>query len=253
MSMNFSSWFSPSRAVCPMCGNRHTQARIGIANPLKHPDPRRIIDSLCGSCRHAIPWIVYPACRICGRAERCEDCLRRKIRHYELSRCGVRYDKAMKDWLALYKYRGHEGVENVLAAMLAFAFERLGEATKLTFHGITAVPLAPERLRERNFNQAERLAQRLSEWYGLSYSPMLLRLRHTEKQSLKTRRSRVTDMRGNFAADPAVLFSERASPHRIIIVDDVYTTGSTLDECARILKQAMPNRAEVYGLLWARS
>jgi ComF family protein len=156
----------------------------------------------------------------------------------------------MKEWLALYKYSGNEGLEGVLAAILAFAYERLRDVSRCRFDAITSVPLAPERLRDRGYNQAERLAVRLAEWYGLNYRPLLLRLRHTEKQSLKTRRSRVTDMRGNFSVVADESFSEK-----IILVDDIYTTGSTLDECARVLTRDVQSGLprEVYGVLWARS
>ncbi|WP_052476041.1 ComF family protein [Cohnella kolymensis] len=174
----------------------------------------------------------------------------------------MRYDSLMKDWLALYKYRGHEKLEPVLAAMLAFAYERLNDElgsrnTYPFFHTITSVPLAPERLQERGFNQAERLAVQLSQWYGIRCRPLLARLRHTEKQSLKTRQSRVNDMMGNFAATSAVDSTDNLpnSVHRIILIDDVYTTGSTINECARVLKEssAPDSPAEIYGLLWARS
>ncbi|MFC5401758.1 ComF family protein [Cohnella soli] len=176
-------------------------------------------------------------------------------RHFKSSRCAVRYDARMKEWLALYKYRGNEGLENAFAAMLAFAYERLVETAGITLPSLTAVPLAPERQRDRGFNQAERLARKLAEWYGLSYSPVLRRLRHTEKQSLKTRSSRIIDMRGNFAADAGALFSDNESPIRLLIVDDVYTTGSTLDECARVLKESGQGRGglDLFGLMWARS
>ncbi len=250
MRVNINSWFASVKSACPICGRGSSQGSQSIPIPIKHPAPRQVMATLCGSCRQAIPWIAYPTCRICGRAERCEDCIRRQVRHFSISRCAVGYDKPMKDWLALYKYRGNEQLELVLAAMLAFAYERLCEAIQPDFHAITSVPLAPERLLDRGFNQAERLAIRLANWYGLSYSPMLERLRHTEKQSLKTRRSRVVDMRGNFAAVSTALFSPT-----IILVDDIYTTGSTLDECARVLQQANQIEAKttVYGLLWARS
>ncbi|WP_239615861.1 ComF family protein [Cohnella mopanensis] len=249
MLFNLISWFAPSQQDCPVCGRNASQASSPIVVPVKHAEPRRILTSLCGTCRKSIPWITHAICRICGRAESCEDCIRRQNRYYALSRCAVRYDPQMRDWLALYKYRGNEGLEAVLSAMLAFAYERLCEVTPSGFDVITSVPLAPERLRARGYNQAERLAIRLAEWYGLEYRPMLLRLRHTEKQSLKTRRSRVVDMRGNFAAVPTDLVSGT-----VLLVDDIYTTGSTLDECARVLTQAFPEASrEVYGLLWARS
>jgi len=250
MPLNLSSWFAPIARNCPVCGRTASRGINPVSVPVKHPEPRRILTSLCGACRQCIPWIAYPVCRICGRAERCEDCVRRQNRHYAFSRSAVRYDQRMKEWLALYKYRGNEGLEGVLAAMLSFAYERLREVSQYGFDAITAVPLAPERQQDRGYNQAERLATRLAEWYGLSYRPLLLRLRHTEKQSLKTRRSRVTDMRGIFSAIPSDSLSER-----IILVDDIYTTGSTLDECARVLTQAVQSgmSREVYGVLWARS
>ncbi|XID91018.1 ComF family protein [Paenibacillaceae bacterium WGS1546] len=247
---SFSTWFAPSKRCCPICARDAGKDASAAAVPLRNPAPRRIIASLCGMCRDAIPWIVHPACRICGRAERCEDCVRRQRRSTVFSRCAVRYDDEMKEWLALYKYRGHEGLETVMAAMLAFAYEQLRDAARTDFQAIASVPLAPERLRDRGFNQAERLALRLADWYRIPYRPMLVRLRHTEKQSLKSRRGRVVDMRGSFAADPKALFSGN-----ILLIDDVYTTGSTLEECARALRQAeAPNAPlRVYGLLWARS
>jgi len=254
MRLNVGSWFASTKRECPICGRDASQgasAAAAVPIPIRNPAPKRALASLCGLCRQAIPWIVHPVCRVCGRAESCEDCIRRTQRSYAISRCAVRYTDAMRDWLALYKYRGNEGVETILAAMLAFALERLQAATsQASFPVITAVPLAPERLRERGFNQAERLACRLSEWYGMAYRPLLHRLRHTEKQSLKTRRSRVVDMRGNFAAVSTASFSGN-----IVLLDDVYTTGSTLDECARVLRQASEPQADsrIYGLLWARS
>jgi competence protein ComFC len=272
--MNIRSWFSANAVVCLVCGRDNKPAGAEIPIPVRNPLPRRILSSLCSPCLSSIPWIVHPVCRICGRFERCDDCVRRKERHFAMSRCSVRYDSLMKDWLALYKYRGNEELESVMAAMLAFAFERLcGEFPEVStrtkpisrFPVITSVPLAAERLADRGFNQAERVAIRLSQWYRASYQPMLVRLRHTEKQSLKSRRSRVVDMRGNFSlasnnlsdipSEPINLLYPDV-PARIILVDDIYTTGSTLDECARVLREGGGDRRNppvVYGLLWARS
>jgi competence protein ComFC len=300
MPINIFSWFSATTSTCPTCGRSHSSSAHSAPIPIVHPVPRRMINSLCDSCKQAIPWIVHPLCRVCGRHERCEDCIRRKDRQYSISRCAVRYDSLMKEWLALYKYRGSERLEPILAAMLAYAYERLCEENRLLTTqsvnlSVTSVPLAPERLQDRGFNQAERLALQLSQWYGLSYRSMLLRLHHTEKQSLKTRRNRVVDMRGNFSAVPMTVSSHVLSPgsptvpttisspvlspvppivhstvlsdippvvssalfsnRRIILIDDIYTTGSTLNECARVLREAADSAAvpEIYGLLWARS
>ncbi|MFC5528970.1 ComF family protein [Cohnella yongneupensis] len=251
--------------------------------PIHNPAPRRHLQALCGACLASIPWITHPLCRICGRAEACEDCARRTIRHYAACRCAVRYDDAMKEWLARYKYRGHERLAPILAAILASALERLEElllseapakrvqctnSTQRTirtslnsaplFQAITSVPLSLERHRERGFNQAESLALHLSEWYGIPYRPMLRRVRHTEKQSLKSRRSRVTDMRGIFESEETHGALVSPLPQlrcNILLVDDVYTTGSTVNECARILQQSHTDarNVRIFGLTWARS
>lgn len=242
-----SQWFAVSQHACPMCG-QHSRDHSPLLLPVRHSDPRRILQSLCRTCRSAIPWITHPLCLVCGRAETCGDCARRKVRHYESCRCAVRYDDTMRDWLARYKYRGNERLAPVLAAMLAYAFE--SRFASLSFDAITSVPLSPERLRERGFNQAERLAIQLADWYSIPYVPLLSRIRHTEKQSLKSRRSRVVDMRGIFASMNGTIDFSLSSAN-LLLLDDVYTTGSTINECARIIRGAYPS-SRVYGMAWAR-
>lgn len=260
-------WLGPSARSCRLCG-RQSAVRQSVPCPVRHPDAAAILRFLCSACSEAIPWIHRPICRICGRPEVCPDCPRREERYVVFSRSAVRYDNRMKELLALYKYRGSERLEAIMAAILSSAYERIcteltARVAKSHFRAITSVPLAQERLEERGFNQAERMARLLAGWYGIPYLPLLRRNRHTEKQSLKTRRSRLTDMRGNFSADPVVLShlmeacAQAEEPVRILIADDVYTTGSTLNECARAVRTALPplaaKRLEIYGLLWARS
>lgn len=245
-----SQWFASARQTCPMCGQR-CRAETPRLVPVRHPGPRRILRALCGTCRSAIPWITHPLCRICGRAETCEDCKRRTIRHFAACRCAVRYDDKMREWLARYKYRGNERLAPILAAMLAYSLESQLATSGPFFQAITSVPLSSERLRERGFNQAERLAAYLADWYGIPYRSMLRRVKHTEKQSLKKRRNRVMDMRGIFegAADGSA--ASTLSSGNFLLLDDVYTTGSTIDECARIIRESNPN-VRVYGIAWAR-
>ncbi|WP_373230777.1 ComF family protein [Cohnella sp.] len=258
---SFSRWMQPNSSSCPVCGSQVRKACASDASPIpiRHPGPRSVLLSLCGGCREAIPWIASPICRVCGRPEICGDCERLDVRHYEVCRSAVRYNSAMKEWLALYKYRGREVLEPVMAAMLAFAYEQLqrdfisrgGMSSSQPI--VTSVPLARERLEDRGFNQAERMAVRLAGWYGLAYSPLLKRLFHTEKQSLKDRRSRTSDMRGIFMLDESFSTVEGAA---FLLVDDIYTTGSTINECARILRTGASHSNGdplVLGLQWARS
>ncbi len=231
----------PDKCLC--CGK---SARRG-ANPL----------SLCAACYDGIPWIRSVRCATCGRSEDCGDCTRRRGTHFVCSRSAVKYDASMKAWLARYKYRGDERLAGLFVEMLSFAYDRLARelsADNRTVHYITYAPLSEERLRERGFNQAEQMAQGVGRKYKVPVVPLLVRTRHTDKQSYKTRAERLGDLQNAFALDRSGLGQIKrpdGSPKlTIVIVDDVYTTGSTLNECAKTLISGLD--AAVYGLTWAR-
>lgn len=132
---------------------------------------------------------------------------------------------------------------------------------------LVPVPVSESRLVERGFNQAERLADVLSGRRGIPQLPLLVRTHHTGKQSFKQRAERIADMKHAFAGNPdgAVLLQfevwletlgKGTRPLQIIIVDDIYTTGSTIRACADTIKtlcDSYGKAAEIYSLTWARS
>lgn len=163
----------------------------------------------------------------------------------------------MKEWLGRFKYRGDERLQLLFSAMFVSLFRQFLPDQGLKSKDVavlTYVPLSRERLEERGFNQAELFARGLGAAFGLPVLPLLDRTRHTGKQSFKTRSERFNDLRGVFAANRARLeqlpVGQRTEPAHIVLIDDVYTTGSTLNECARVITEALPSR--VYGLTWAR-
>jgi ComF family protein len=164
----------------------------------------------------------------------------------------------MKEWLSLFKYRGDERLLQLFAEMLMHAYRKLLEAEDgqgKRYDCITFVPLSEERLLERGFNQAELLALELSKRVGIPVVKLLTRLRHTHKQSFKGRSERLNDLSGAFGVDMEAVgkltMARRTSPIRILLLDDVYTTGSTLHQCALEIRKHS-STAEVYGLTWAR-
>lgn len=97
------------------------------------------------------------------------------------------------------------------------------------------------------------MAKVLGKNLELPVVPLLVRSRHTDKQSQKTRSGRLEDVQGLFELDERVCSLMPASFRSgfdLYLVDDVYTTGSTMNECAKVLRAGLP--ARVFGLTWAR-
>jgi competence protein ComFC len=213
---------------------------------------------LCHVCFKRIPWLRQVLCQTCGRGEQCSDCLRRGQAYFLKNRSAVRYDDTMKDLLARYKYRGDERLKEVVGHMLIHAYrlvqaEAVRDRTSPVREFITFVPVSERRLLERGFNQAEQMAVELGRRVGIPVLPLLHRSKHTDKQSFKKRSERLDDLQHVFELSTVhieLLMNIEQSPCIIYVVDDVYTTGSTMNQCAKVLQESL--RADVYGLTWAR-
>lgn len=261
----------------------------------KNAPLNREFAGICDACARAIPWIVRPRCLDCGRAIGCPDCSRTgpNERAFVMNRSAVMYNGLMREWLAQYKYRGNERYAGLLAGMLARAYAlmerelspegrarhlRVGQMSRWMVHAVTSVPVSEVRLRERGFNQADAIATGLARQIKVPYLRLLQRKRHTDKQSFKTRMDRMRDMEDAFVTRPhAIELMSRAFaaasaekrmnmvpdrsndallPLRVLLIDDIYTTGSTVHACAEALRKhekALGQPIEVYCLTWARS
>ncbi|WP_438348840.1 ComF family protein [Paenibacillus sp. FA6] len=253
---------APAVVACLTCGrmgNRSTQ-----------------VHGICPDCYKGIPWIRQPRCCICGRHIGCPDCTRINgyERFFECNRSAVAYKPMMREWLGQYKYRGNERYSELLVMMLGKAYVSMRNehrqtkvAPPWTIDVITCVPVSTIRLEERGFNQAEVLAIELAELMRLPFARMLLRERHTDKQSFKSRSERIRDMQNVFSGDQNIIniahnilqTRQRSlgnAPLRILVIDDIYTTGSTINACACVLKEigkVIGYPVEVFSLTWARS
>lgn len=249
-------WLAPPGESCVWCGGRNEG---GGSDEL-------LGDCLCRRCRRAVPWIAKAACHSCGRYEACPDCVRRPEAERIMNRGAVRYDPFMKELLARYKYRGSERLAPLFGSMIAQAYRLLQLELALERRDrlptvISYIPLSERRLQERGFNQAERLAKAVAASRRLELFPLLVRSRHTEKQSYKSRGERLDSLHGAFMPDAAGFrWLERryaGGPCNIVLVDDVYTTGSTLHHAAEVVHAAVRRQGSfhgvrVYGVTWAR-
>lgn len=275
---------APQAVSCLLCGKLHNEARSAEGfNRSKLT--LRLQQSVCGVCLSTIPWLTRIVCHRCGRGIHCDDCLRTPQRSFILNRSAVYYNPAMRALLAQYKYRGNEELAPLLADMLVPAFERMTAelAARITPSGpaqhkqshknialywdaITFVPISPERALDRGFNQAEQLANDLAQRYRIPLMQLLIRERHTEKQSFKTRSERMRDTRQLFNINTVefdklrniklTLRNKEKSTNRVLrvlIIDDIYTTGSTGEACSQALSLYSGQPLEIYILTWARS
>ncbi len=345
---------APPGATCLTC---NTRALLSSTYP-----------GICLKCVERIPWIRSIRCPRCGRGMGCPDCARPHMqnRSFTCNRSAVQYNELMKDWIGMYKFRGHQRYAPLLTSLLVQAFQAMSEemtaalakeplasvAHAATFaqnqvdayphpprprvpheghtqqnrshtstdvranpatgyplsllqsskprwrpDAVTYVPVSAERLAERGFNQAERLAAGLAAATRLPLVDLLQRQINTTKQSFKTRGERIQTMQDAFAIQSngvelllslkeaahfdsqgksfqgsTVYYSENIQhsthqpsmnlttnlrqPLRLLLVDDIYTTGSTLDACGHVILEngyELNTPVEIYALTLARS
>jgi ComF family protein len=206
---------------------------------------------VCEECLSAIQPIGSGTCAVCGERifgpyalslnageVRCGLCLRMAPPFVRATAYGS-YESGLRELIHLLKYEQVRPAANVLGRMLAEAIEDLlpsfGDAPAL----VVPVPLHRDKLRQRGFNQAELIARA-----ALKLSPakdrlplhadVLTRERPTQSQTGLTRHQRRENIRGAFAvADPGTV-----AGCEVLLVDDVFTTGTTVSECARILRRS---------------
>lgn len=141
-----------------------------------------------------------------------------------------RYQGVIKKLVTELKYAGIKEIGLVIGELLADAV--IIPPVEI----ITAVPLYPDKLRQRGFNQTEIIGQRLSKLLHLPYQPLLIKTKSTTPQaSLTDRHQRLHNLHNCFALNPE--YSNQL-PASVLLIDDVITTGATLCSCAEVLKQA---------------
>lgn len=141
------------------------------------------------------------------------------------------YDGPAGAAIRLLKFAGKKKMAPLLAASLAPLAAELKKTYRLDT--MVPVPLHPLRRRERRFNQAEEVGRRVAVSIGVELCGRgLVRTRHTRPQVELKGEERLANVRGAFAA------REDFSGKRILLIDDVITTGATVDECGRVLRKA---------------
>ncbi|NTV50712.1 MAG: ComF family protein [Geobacteraceae bacterium] len=194
---------------------------------------------ICQTCRDSLPLVSSPLCPVCGIPfigtggdHRCSACLRNPP-HFDAARAHFLYEGPIRDLIHSFKYNRKTHLRNPLA-LLALEGMNLFLADK-NLHLIVPVPLHRSRLQQRGFNQAVLLGKTISRQLSLPITPnALIRSRPTEPQIDLTAAQRRVNVKGAFTVSKP----DQVVGKRILLLDDVMTTGSTMDECAKELKKA---------------
>ena len=210
--------------VCQICGHEHATPSEGF---------------VCVACWQKVRFIKPPFCGRCGlpfegdiaREFDCSNCREMEL-HFRAARSAVAADDLVLDVIHRYKYQRALWFEPFLADLL---IRQAGpELAREKWDMIVPVPLHPTKRREREFNQAECLAARLSRASGLPVNNRLLRrVQPTLTQTLLSRPQRADNVRRAFDLRPGATLKKGV---RVVLLDDVFTTGATTSACAKVLR-----------------
>lgn len=214
------------------------------ANLLHPSEPQGL---LCAKCLNSLSRNHPAFCAKCSRPitskhqKFCQHCSKYPLQ-FDRSWSALIYDDTLRHLIHLFKYGKNTGLRHNFAKIL-YLFLNKYHIPIHEFDMIVPVPLHPARFRERGFNQSELVAQLLAQYLKIPcYTKLLERTHYTPYQARLNPKQRWTNMQGNFKIKKSFLNTNI----NIIIVDDILTTGATLSEVARELKNSGVNK--VYGL-----
>lgn len=207
--------------ACPICG----KPRV-IKNGIRL--------NICPWCRERITYVDEPACLKCGKKldddrEYCTDC--QKIKHvYNQAVSLYEYSDDIKQSIYRFKYHNKQEYAGVYAEELA---RKCGQVIRNWNPDIIMpVPIHASKLKQRGYNQAALIARELARLIGIAVDEQYIRrVRKTLPMKELNNSERVKNLQNAFQIyDNGIIYN------KVLIVDDIYTTGATIDACARCLK-----------------
>jgi len=221
---------------CGACGAAISNAEYLC--PLCHDKAQRIVPPFCTKCSEPFAGAIE------GEFT-CANCGHRKL-EFDAAVSAYRSRGVVRFVILQFKYSRQLHLRHPIARWLADAMmdARLRDRA---FDLVVPVPLHPARLRERGFNQAHLLATMLGQEIGVPVFGVLERIRYTTTQTAFDRIDRMENLHNAFRLRKKTTVREL----RVLLVDDILTTGSTLSECARVLREA--GARSVYAITAARA
>ena len=203
-------------------------------------------DFICPSCLKSLPRIMPPICPRCGQPQSsailCRSCVGWQA-EIDGIRSPFRFDGVIRQAIHELKYRNLRAIAGLFAQWLNDYLT----TNPMPGEVLVAVPLHRKRLRERGYNQSNLLAQELGK---LAHLPVVDDCLIRERHALPQARTATVDERRSNVAGAFSCRNQRLKGKQVLLIDDVATSGATLDACARALKEA--GATSVWGLVLAR-
>jgi ComF family protein len=210
-----------------------------ICFPITCCNCEKIVDSegLCLECWKKIKWIDDPKCRICGAPFEidvealCLQCIKKKP-HFDQAISVFEYDNFSKSVILKFK---HGDATHICRQLVVWLWRASQDVIK-DFDIIVPVSIHFLKRLKRKYNQSELLAQKLGILSGISYEPRILRKeKQTPQQEGLSRNARLKNVRNSFEIN--LQYAHLLRNKNVILVDDVLTTGATVNECSHNLKK----------------
>lgn len=204
----------------------------------------------CSNCLSQIRWIEPPFCSICGipfisrevETHPCGACVTHR-KYFTIARALGAFEGSLQEAIHRWKYEGKTYLTPFFADWMAEGLNRHWEPGSLDL--LIPVPLHTRRLRERGFNQSLLLVRELSRRTGIPYRKSILqKKKSTIPQVNLSGVEREKELRGTFH----VIGKEELSGLSVLLIDDVYTTGATVNECSKVLLRGGAKRVDVLTL-----
>jgi competence protein ComFC len=207
---------------------------------------------MCKDCLHKIYLNLPPYCRVCGRninltvpeKQICKQCLNNDI-HFDRAWAVCKYKDPIKKCIHLFKYNRNISLVNLLSELAGNYIERFININKID--SVLAVPIHKSKLRQKGFNHSQLIVESIAKRFNKPVSSNnLIKSKATTEQVNLNKQKRLSNLKNSFKVKNLSLLKNKT----VLLIDDVYTTGSTINECAKTLKGAEVNK--VYALVLAR-
>jgi ComF family protein len=220
------------------------QALLDILYPVRCPVCENIVTPkgkrICSPCEKKLQLITEPRCKKCSKPidqdqrEYCSDC-ERKNYHFEHGYSMWIYNSTMKKSIANFKFSYKREYAKYYIQEIIREYGRV--IKKLAPDALVPVPIHKSKYRERGYNQAEILANGIGKALDIPVLPhLLIRNKKTLPQKQLSDKERLRNLQKAFVYNEAFANNYSKSIKRVLLVDDIYTTGSTIEACANILR-----------------